>query len=115
MRDPDHMRRKVDSFLCDPNAGTLTGERRMGSGPLLDAVANRIISDDPEANIIRIYGTDDIGLIRSVTKDKKENHILVYCIIDNKELNDIMRTFPNAHVYRAQELCHQLPACVRES
>ncbi|MCL1904831.1 MAG: hypothetical protein FWG19_01750 [Methanomassiliicoccaceae archaeon] len=109
------MKKRVDSFLSDPNAGTLTGDRRTGSGPLLDTVADRIISDDPDANIVRIYKTDDIDLIRSVVDDRKKNHILIYCRIDDGELNDIMITFPDAHVYRGQELCHQLPACVRES
>jgi len=102
---------RMDSFLSEPGAGILAGNRRMGTDALMDTLAERL---ERRAKVIRIKSTEDmIERVRQETCD--DVHVVIYCRIGDDELNAVMREFPKAHVYRAQELCHQLPACVRES
>jgi len=49
---------RIDSFLSNPNAGALTGERRMSTESLLDLLADRI-AEDGAANVIRIKEKND--------------------------------------------------------
>ena len=82
----------------------------------MDIIADRILIEDPAVNIIRVKSNADLlSSIRSQTIAEKENHIFLYCILNAAELDDILEMFPDAHIYRAQELCHQVPVCVRES
>ena len=113
-----HVTRRVDSFISSPDAKTLTGGRRMGTGRLLDMLATHISEKDGSANIIRVKdvsGEEMICRIRSEIDTDNENHILLYNPVTVTELDSVVASFPDAHVYRAQELCHQVPACVRES
>jgi hypothetical protein len=106
---------RIDSFISNPNEGTLTGERRMGTGPLLDLVAERILTEDPMINVIRVTEGDRIEYIRSRIDADRKNCILLYGDVDTVSLDEIVDEFQDAQVYRAQEICHQVPLCVRES
>jgi hypothetical protein len=105
---------RIDSFLSNPDAGILRGERRMGPEPLLDILADRIAEDD-SANVIYVKEKNNLlEKIRSETVPGKKNHIILYADFDTAESDLITRTFPDAEVYRAKELCHQVPVCFRE-
>lgn len=115
MSEVQRIRDKMDYFLSDPHAGILTGERRMGTDELLDMLAEHLILDNSESNIISIKGNEyPMDRIREEIKEGS-NHILLYGPICKEDLDMIIHEFPEASVYRGQELCHQLPACVRES
>ncbi|MDR0778431.1 MAG: hypothetical protein LBE48_03215 [Methanomassiliicoccaceae archaeon] len=106
---------RIDSFLSDPNAGTLTGERRMGPEKLLDMLADRL-ADDDSVNIIRIMDHRNVhNFISSGIRAGKTDHILIYVDLSTEATNDILASFPDAHVYKAKELCHQVPVCFRET
>jgi len=106
---------KINSFIFDPNAGTVTGKRRMGTDALLDAVAEEI-SKDPKANVIRVTEEDGaIEYIRARIGAEKKNHVLLYAELAPKEAERIMKEFPDAQIYRVKELCHQVPACFKEA
>ena len=105
---------RVDAFLSNPNAGMFAGKRRMGTGPLLDLLAERMAYDST-ANVIRIEERNNMfEYIRSRIMPEKNNHILLYVEVDMSESDAIARTFPQAHIYRVRELCHQVPVCFRE-
>jgi hypothetical protein len=114
MPDRDQMTARIDSFLSNRDAGTLTGERRMSPEKLLDMLAGRIMMDDT-ANIIRIRSKDDLSeLLISGRRVTDRDHVLIYIDLSMDETAHIMTAFPDAHIYRAKELCHQVPVCYRE-
>jgi len=88
----------------------------MGAEQLPDLVISRVLSVNPEVNIILIRDASEghPGRILRETDHGKDNRIFVYREIGDDVLKDI-GTFPDACVYRARELCRQLPARVRES
>jgi len=104
---------RIDSFISRPDAGMLRGERRMGTECLLDMLADRI-AEDEHANVIRVKRTDDVLSIASKIVPGKNDHILIY-IADAGVFDTIVKNFPEACVYGAKELCHQVPVCFRES
>ena len=105
---------RADSFLSNPNAGMFAGKRRMGTGPLLDLLADRLAYDST-ANVIRVKERNNmLDYIGSSMMPEKSNHILLYVEVDVSESDLIARTFPLAHIYRAKELCHQVPVCFKE-
>jgi hypothetical protein len=111
----EHMTAKIDSFLSNPDAGTLTGERRMGPENLLDLLADHIMKDD-SANIIRITDAKNVSeFIGSKRIAGKTDHILIYIDLSPDVTKDIITLFPDTHIYKAKELCHQLPVCFRET
>ena len=116
MCDPDRVIKRADRFL-EMSGTILTGDRRMSAGHLLDIVMARILSVNSDTNIIRIKNLSDgcPDRVRREMSDEKENCIFIYCEVGDTVLKRIIETFPDAYVYRAQELCHQLPACIRES
>ena len=104
---------RIDSFLSHPDARTLRGERRMGAQLLLDMLADRISLDD-SANIIRIKEVNEknlIAYIRSNIVSGKNNFILLYADTDAA---NIIAAFPDTRVFRAKEICHQVPVCFKE-
>ena len=104
---------RIDSFVSRLDAGMLTGERRMGTERLLDMLADRM-AEDVYANVILVKKMDDVHDIASKIVLDKINHILLY--ITNSTVSEtILWKFPNAFVYVAKELCHQVPVCFRES
>jgi len=106
---------KIGSFITNPDAGIVAGKRRMGTEALLDAVADRI-SEDPEANVIRVTDENDAaGYIGSRIAAGKKNHVLLYVEIPLNDSDRIAAEFPGAQIYRVKELCHQVPACFKES
>jgi pyocin large subunit-like protein len=106
---------RIDSFVSNPDAGTLTGERRMGTERLLDMLAD-LLAEDDSANVIRIMKKNGVlDTVRSEIRPEKKNHILLYVDIDLKETDLIITEFPDAQIYRAKELCHQVPVCFKES
>jgi len=106
---------RIDPFVSNPDAGVITGARRMGTVSLLDTVADRIAESDSD-NVIRIKEKDDVlDRIRSETVTDKKNHIFLYVDIDPAETDIIAAEFPDAQVYRSKELCHQVPACFKEN
>jgi hypothetical protein len=87
----------------------------MGPEQLLDELAE-YISYDNSANIIRIKEKKNIlDHIRSEIVAGKKNHVLLYVEIKVAESDLILTAFPDVPVYRAKELCHQLPVCFKES
>jgi hypothetical protein len=104
---------KIDSFISHPDAGMLTGERRMGTEHLLDLLADRIAEDD-SANVILVKEMIDIPGISSKTVPGKIDHILIYFDTEGT-FDTIVQRFSDACVYGAKELCHQLPVCFRGS
>ena len=106
---------KIGSFITDPNAGIVAGKRRMGTENLLDTVADQI-SEDPNANVIRVTDEDDaFGYVGSRIVAGKKNHVLLYVEIPIIESDRIIAAFPGVQIYRVKELCHQVPACFKES
>lgn len=115
LRNQNLILKRIDSFLSNPNAGVLTGERRMGTEQLLDLLADRI-AEDSSANIVRIKEKNGLlDRIRSEIIPGKKNHIILYADVDAPESDLVVGAFPYAEVYRAKELCHQVPVCFRES
>jgi len=87
----------------------------MSTGSLLDLLAGRIARDD-SANVIRV--TEKEGMldrIRSRMVPEENNHILIYVDLDGNESELVVAMFPDAHIYLAKELCHQVPVCYRAS
>ncbi|MDR2866623.1 MAG: hypothetical protein LBV13_04400 [Methanomassiliicoccaceae archaeon] len=114
LQNPGRTVDRIDSFISNPHAGTLTGERRMGAERLLDMLADRLAEDDSR-NVIRITENNDIiGLIRSKMRYDKEGHVIIYFDLDADETDVLLRTFPDTQIYRAKEICHQVPVCFRE-
>jgi len=106
---------KIGSFIVNPDAGIVAGKRRMGTEALLDTVADRI-SGDPDANVIRVKDENDaMEYVRSAFDAGKKNHVLLYVEIPIKESDGIIAEFPGVQIYRVKELCHQVPACFKES
>ena len=103
---------RIDSFVSRTDAGMLTGERRMGTECLLDMLADRLAGDE-HTNVIRVKGKDDVPSVRSKIVTDKNNHILLY-FADPGVSEMILQEFPEACVYGAKELCHQVPVCFRE-
>jgi len=104
---------RVDSFISSPDASTLTGERRMGVECLLDLLAKRI-TETSGNNVIRITEVHGAaGRVRELIDPERENHIILYVDICDKEYEAITASFPRATVYRAKELCHQVPVCFK--
>ncbi|MCL2296539.1 MAG: hypothetical protein FWC29_05640 [Methanomassiliicoccaceae archaeon] len=105
---------RIDSFLSNPGARVLRGERRMGPESLLDVLAERI-AEDHSANVIYVKEKNNfLESIRSDMAPGKVNHIILYADLDLAESDLIIKTFPDAKVYRAGEICHQVPICFRE-
>ncbi|MCL2890923.1 MAG: hypothetical protein FWF40_03415 [Methanomassiliicoccaceae archaeon] len=104
---------RIDSFVSRPDAGMLRGERRMGTERLLDMLADRIAEDEC-ANVIRVKEVNEIQDIASKIVPCKIDHILLYTS-DAEAFDAVLREFPNACVYGAKELCHQVPVCFRGS
>ncbi|MCL2333561.1 hypothetical protein [Candidatus Methanoplasma termitum] len=104
---------RIDSFLSRSDAKTLRGDRRMGTGALLDMIADRISIDD-SVNIIRVteeHEKNSLNYIHSMITMKKNNFILLYVDIDAA---NIIAAFPDAKVLKAKEICHQVPVCFKE-
>ena len=85
----------------------------MGTERLLDMLAGRI-AEDEYANVILVKDVNDIPDIASEIVPGKMNHILLYTE-DIKAFDTVLREFPDACVYGAKELCHQVPVCFRGS
>jgi len=106
---------RIDSFLSRPDAGMLKGERRMGTGPLLDMLAERISLDESARVICVIERENALDHIGSQIKAGKKNHILLYVDVELAVTDQISEMFPDAQIYRVKELCHQVPVCFKES
>ena len=105
---------RIESFLRNPDGGTLTGERRMSTESLLDMLADRI-SEDGSANVICIKEKEGfLTQVRSKIAAEKKNHILLYADVDPAESALVKELYPKAQLYRAKELCHQVPVCFKE-
>jgi hypothetical protein len=105
---------RIESFLSHPDAGMLKGDRRMGTELLLDTLADSII--EKGNNVIRIKKHD--GLMEYISSNivsKKKNFILLYVDIGLDETNLIIERYPEAPLFKAKELCHQVPVCYKES
>jgi hypothetical protein len=104
---------RIDSFLSHRDAKTLRGDRRMGTELLLDMLAERISLDD-SANIIRIKEENkenSMDHIHLQIVAGKDNYILLYADIDAA---NILAVFPDVKIFKAKEICHQVPVCFKE-
>lgn len=107
---PDRLFEKIDPFILSELACTLTGTRRMGVDALMDAVAERL--KEMQRNVIRAEN-GDMEHIRNNIINGSKNCVLFNAVVDDMVLNDIFTEFPDVDVYIGQELCHQVPACVK--
>ncbi|MDR0335052.1 MAG: hypothetical protein LBH69_04115, partial [Methanomassiliicoccaceae archaeon] len=94
-KESGRMADRIDSFILNPDAGALTGERRMGPVPLLDMLADRL-SEDDTANIIRVTESDDaVSFIKSGIRSDKKNHVIIYADVDVRDTDSIIAEHPN--------------------
>jgi len=113
-QDRSQLSERMESFLSNPDAGMLRGDRRMGTEPLLDMLADRISADG--SNVIKVKKEEGMfDHISSKIISGKENFILIYVDIGVEETNSMVKMYPDVQIYKAKELCHQVPVCYRES
>ena len=86
----------------------------MGTECLLDLLADRI-SNKSGTNIVRITDRRDVTDRSHPIDPDVEYHVLLYVDIDDDEYDIIAGIFSHATIYRAKELCHQVPMCFKGS
>ena len=105
---------RMESFLSNPDAGMLRGDRRMGTELLLDMLADRVSADG--SNVIKVKNAEGIfDHVSSKIISGEVNYILIYIDIGVEETNTLVKMFPDVQIYKAKELCHQVPVCYRET
>lgn len=120
---------KLRIFLEDPHAKIITGPRRFGKTELLDILISEIKDLCPSSNVIRLNKrtcpestlrnyTELLKLICNNLKEGQKNYI----IVDDANTTSNWETIAEKisaeekyeiEMYCGQDLCHQVPACIR--
>lgn len=120
---------KLRMFVEDPHAKIITGPRRLSKKELLERVITEIKEMYPSSNIIRLnkYTCPEstlrnyTELLKIVYKNLKEGH-KNYIIIDEANTTSNWERIAEEitaegkyeiEMYCGQDLCHQVPACIR--
>jgi hypothetical protein len=108
MESDEDIRVRIDRFLTNPNAGSVTGRRRMGIEALMDLVEEEVRNAFPDLNIIRI-GRDEFP------KSFENVAILADSPEKSERIIELFETgIPKSVLFLStRELCHQLPACIK--
>lgn len=92
------LRMRVEAFLEDRSADTVTGPRRMGRTPLVEFVRAT---------------AEDVGLTVWSPGCEGCDVIILDHWSEIPGMEDVIRGNPDADVLFGQDLCHQVPAVVR--
>jgi hypothetical protein len=120
---------KLNTFVEDPRAKIITGPRRLSKTKLLDEIELKIREMCPSSNIIRINNQE---CTESNLKDQDEALRIIYSGLKKEQRNYILIDEANTtfnweaiaekiisegvyeiEVYCGQDLCHQVPACIK--
>ncbi|AGN25915.1 hypothetical protein A3206_06720 [Candidatus Methanomassiliicoccus intestinalis] len=120
---------KLSTFVEDPRAKIITGPRRLSKTKLLDEIELKIREMCPSSNIIRINNQE---CTESNLKDQDEALRIIYSRLKKEQRNYILIDEANTtfnweaiaekivgegvyeiEVYCGQDLCHQVPACIK--
>ncbi len=120
---------KLRMFLEDSHAKIITGPRRLGKTELLNILVTEIKDLSPSSNIIRLNKqtcpestlrtyTELLKFVYSSLKEGQKNYIIVddANITSNWEMIAEKITAEEKYeieMYCGQDLCHQVPACIR--
>jgi hypothetical protein len=105
---------RMEIFVKSDSGAVLTGKRRTGRKRLLDDLREFLIERFPEKHIVPIKERSDI---ESVLKSPfpEDSIVLIYGISDFPDWENVVRnnTTGRVTVYYGQDLCHQVPACLK--
>lgn len=109
--DEEDVRERVRWFLRDRDAKSVTGSRRMSRAHLMDIVREEIEELYPEAAIYRI----DDG--RDPNVDIRDGIITAILLTDLTMVAELRKNIgddpEDIMVFCTQELCHQVPVCIK--
>lgn len=106
---------RIRSFVDSGDGTILTGKRRTGRVRLMDSIANFLVRERPDANLVYVEDVPE-DLQKFFSKELKgEDIVLIYSVLDVPEWEKALRPYVNGTVtvYCGQDLCHQVPACFK--
>lgn len=106
---------RIRFFIDSGNKTILTGERRTGRVRLMDSIANFLVRERSDFNLVCVKEVPE-DLPKFFNKELKgKDIVLIYSVLDMPEWEDAIRPSikDTVTVYCGQDLCHQVPACFK--
>ena len=106
---------RIRSFVDSGDGTILTGKRRTGRVRLMDSIANFLVRERPDANLVYVEDVPE-DLQKFFSKELKgEDIVLIYSVLDVPEWEVAISSSIKGRVtvYCGQDLCHQVPACFK--
>lgn len=106
---------RLRSFVDSEDEIILTGARRMGRIQLMDAIANFLVREHPDKNIVYVKNVPDDMRKFFINKIKGNDIVLLYSVMDVPDWEKALRYSikEKVTVYCGQDMCHQVPACFK--
>lgn len=106
---------RIRSFVDAADEAILTGVRRMGRVQLMNVIANFLVREQSDANIVYVKDAPE-DMHKFFSKELKgEDIVLIYSVMDVPDWEKALRLSIKGKVtvYLGQDLCHQVPACFK--
>lgn len=106
---------RLRSFVDSEDEVILTGARRMGRVQLMDAIANFLVRERPDSNIVDVKNIPGDLQKFFINKLKGNDIVLIYSVMDVPDWEQaiISSIKGKVTVYCGQDICHQVPACFK--
>ena len=106
---------RLKSFVDSEDEIILTGARRMGRVQLMDAIANFLIRQRSDANLVYVKNVPEDLQKFFMNEIKGNDIVLIYSVIDVPDWENALRNSikEKVTVYCGQDMCHQVPACFK--
>lgn len=104
----------MDAFLSGPDGAIFSGHRGMGTEELVVSVMEAFEEAFPDAEILVAAGGDGLKGLLSMFDGEAVLFIPDVANYPDWESDVASLEKPPRQVYYGQELCHQVPACVKK-